>query len=150
MYDEGRNIIWISECWKKVKWSRYRPGMVQRVGRGIALLFHDRGTRRWVSGQLHAPPFFTPGKNQVPIVQEAGWTPRAGLYGRKISSCRDSIPDRPASHYIDWATRPTNKWMYFLWNIINNYGLYTFSNKITSARAYVQIYGDILGNKWTK
>jgi len=30
----------------KVKWSRYRPGVAQRVGRGIALLFHDRGTRR--------------------------------------------------------------------------------------------------------
>ena len=28
------------------KCSRYRPGVVQRVGRGIALLFHDRGTRR--------------------------------------------------------------------------------------------------------
>jgi len=31
---------------KKVKCSRYRPGVAQRVGRGIALLFHDRGTRR--------------------------------------------------------------------------------------------------------
>ena len=30
---------------KKVKWSRYRSGVAQRVGRGIALLFHDRGTR---------------------------------------------------------------------------------------------------------
>jgi hypothetical protein len=30
----------------KVKISRYRPGAAQRVGRGIALLFHDRGTRR--------------------------------------------------------------------------------------------------------
>ena len=30
----------------KVKRSRYRPGVAQRVGRGIALLFHDRGTRR--------------------------------------------------------------------------------------------------------
>jgi len=29
----------------KVKFSRYRPGVAQRVGRGIALLFHDRGTR---------------------------------------------------------------------------------------------------------
>ena len=28
----------------KVKFSRYRPGVAQRVGRGIALLFHDRGT----------------------------------------------------------------------------------------------------------
>jgi len=31
---------------KKVKFSRYRPGVAPRVGRGIALLFHDRGTRR--------------------------------------------------------------------------------------------------------
>jgi len=23
------------------------PGVAQRVGRGISLLFHDRGTRRW-------------------------------------------------------------------------------------------------------
>jgi len=30
----------------KVKFSRYRPGVAQRVGRGIALLFHDRVTRR--------------------------------------------------------------------------------------------------------
>ena len=43
-----------------VKWSRYRPGMAQRVGRGIALLFHDRGTRRGVSGQQHAPAALYP------------------------------------------------------------------------------------------
>jgi len=30
----------------KVKCPRYRPGVAQRVGSGIALLFHDRGTRR--------------------------------------------------------------------------------------------------------
>jgi hypothetical protein len=29
-----------------VKCSRYRPGVAQREGRGIALLFHDGGTRR--------------------------------------------------------------------------------------------------------
>jgi hypothetical protein len=28
--------------------------VAQRVGRGIPVLFHDRGTRRWVSGQQHA------------------------------------------------------------------------------------------------
>ena len=36
----------VSVVLKKVKRSRYRPGVAQRVGRGIALLFHDRGTRR--------------------------------------------------------------------------------------------------------
>ena len=30
----------------KVKCSRYRPGVAQRVGGGIALLFHDHGTGR--------------------------------------------------------------------------------------------------------
>ena len=59
----------------KVKWSRYRPGVAQRVGRGIALLFHDRGTRRgWVVSSTHRP-HFTPGKDKVPILQEAGWAP---------------------------------------------------------------------------
>jgi len=31
---------------KQIKCSRYRPGVTQRVGRGIALLFHDSGTRK--------------------------------------------------------------------------------------------------------
>ena len=30
----------------KVKRSRYRPGVAQMASRGIALLFHERGTRR--------------------------------------------------------------------------------------------------------
>ena len=39
------------KCLKvKVKFSRYRPSVAQRVGRGIALLFHDHGT-----GQQHVP-----------------------------------------------------------------------------------------------
>jgi hypothetical protein len=28
-----------------------------------------------VSGQQHAPTHFNPGKDPVPIVQEAGWVP---------------------------------------------------------------------------
>ena len=31
---------------KKVKFPCYRPGVAQRMGRGIALLFHDCGTRK--------------------------------------------------------------------------------------------------------
>jgi len=45
----------------------------QRVGRGIALLFHDRGTRRGRVVSSTPQPYFTPGKDPVPIVQEAGW-----------------------------------------------------------------------------
>jgi len=43
----------------KVKWSRYRPGVAQRVGRGIALLYHDRGTiRGWVVSSTLPPGFY--------------------------------------------------------------------------------------------
>jgi len=53
----------------KVKFPRHRPGMAQGVGRGIALLFHDRGTRRgWVVNSTPRP-HFTPGKDPVPILQ---------------------------------------------------------------------------------
>jgi hypothetical protein len=43
--DLGQNKVIEGLCYK-VKLSRYRPVVAQRVGRDIALLFHDRGTRR--------------------------------------------------------------------------------------------------------
>jgi len=80
----------------KVKCSCYRPGVAQRVGRVIALLFHDRGIRRWwvVSSTLR--PQFTPGKNPVPILQEAGWAPGPVWMGGKCRPHRDSMLDLPA------------------------------------------------------
>jgi len=60
--------------------------VAQRVGRGIALLFHDRGTRRGVSGQQHAPAALYP-RERPGTHSTGGWVgPRAGLDGRKISS----------------------------------------------------------------
>ena len=92
----------------EVKWSCYRPGVAQRVGRGIALLFHDHGSRRgWVVSSTPWP-HFTPRKDPVPILQEAGWAPGLVWTGGKSRPHRDSIPDHPAhSRYTDWATRPT-------------------------------------------
>ena len=81
---------------KKVTWSRYRPCVTQRVGRGIALLFHDRGTRRGWMVSSTPRPHFTPGKDPVPILQEAGWAPGLVWTGGKSRPHRDSIPDRPA------------------------------------------------------
>jgi len=40
-------------------------------------------------------PHFTPGKDPVPILQEAGWAPGPGWTGGKSRPHRDSIPDRP-------------------------------------------------------
>ena len=42
----GTLILTAEISGKKVKFSHYRPVVAQRVVRGIALLFHDRGTRR--------------------------------------------------------------------------------------------------------
>jgi len=39
---------------------------------------------------------FTPGKDKVPIVQEAGWAPGPVWTGGKSRPHRDLIPDRPA------------------------------------------------------
>ena len=66
--------------------------MAQKVGRAIALLFYDRGTRRVVSGQRHAPAAIYP-RERTGIHFTGGWVgPRAGLDGRKISSPTEFDP----------------------------------------------------------
>ena len=77
------------------------PVVAQRVGRGIALLFHERCTRRrWVVSSTPWP-YFSPGKDPVPIVQEAGWKNLAppGLDPRVVQPV--------VSCYTDWANRST-------------------------------------------
>ena len=69
--------------------------MAQRVGTVTALLFHDRGTRRGRVVSSTPRQHFTPGKDPVPIVQEAGWVPEPVWTGGKSRPHRDSIPDRP-------------------------------------------------------
>ena len=65
-------------------------------GRGIALLFHDRGTiRGWVVSSTPRP-HFSPGKVPIPIIQEAGRAPGQVWTGGKSRPHRDSILDRPA------------------------------------------------------
>ena len=80
----------------KVKWSHYRPGVAQRAGRDIALLFHDRGTRNEQVVSSTPRLYFTPGKDPVPIIQEAWWAPGPVWTGGKSRPHRDSIPERPA------------------------------------------------------
>jgi len=41
-------------------------------------------------------PHFAPGKDTVPIVQEAGWAPGPVWRGGNSRPYRDSIPDRSA------------------------------------------------------
>ena len=57
-------------------------------------------------GQQHALAAFTPGKDPVPIVQEAGWAPEPVWIGAEnLAPPRfDPRTFQPvASHYTDWA-----------------------------------------------
>ena len=60
--------------------------MAQRVGRGIALLFHDRGARRGSVVSSTPRPHFTPGKCPVPILREfyVGNTSENAAYLRNV------------------------------------------------------------------
>jgi hypothetical protein len=72
------------------------PVVAQRVGRGIALLLHDHGTRRgWVVSSTPRP-YFTPGKDPIPIVQEVGWAPDLVWTGGKSRPTGIRSPDRPS------------------------------------------------------
>jgi len=68
-----------------------------RGNRGIALLFLDHGTRRGWGVSVTPRPLFTPGKEKVPIVQEAGWAP-GSFWTRSKNLAPTGIrsPDRPA------------------------------------------------------
>ena len=64
-----------------------------RGNRGIALPFHDHGTRRGWGVSVTPRPLLTSGKDPVPIVQEAGWAPGPVLTGAEnLAPHRDSIP----------------------------------------------------------
>ena len=71
--------------------------MAQRVGRVIALLFHDRGTRRGEWSAARPGRSLLPGKDPVPIVQEAGWAPGPVWTGAEnLAPTGIRSPDRPA------------------------------------------------------
>jgi len=76
----ARNMLKVT-----VKCSRYRPGVAQRVGRGIALLFHDAALEGGEWSAAH--PGRTLPRERLGTHFTGGWVgPWAGLDGRKISS----------------------------------------------------------------
>ena len=93
-------VDWMTQDWTnnviKISVSVTGPVVAQRVGRGIALLFHDHRIRReWLVSSTRRP-YFTLGKNPVPIVQEAGWAPGPAWTGGKSLPAGIRSPDRPA------------------------------------------------------
>jgi len=68
-----------------------------RGSRGIALLFHDHGTRRGWGVSVTPRPLFTPRKDPVPIVQKAGCAPEQVWTGAEnLAPTGIRSPDRPA------------------------------------------------------
>jgi hypothetical protein len=81
----------------KVDVSRYVPGVAQRVGRGIAVLFHDRGTRRGGEWSAARPgQNLPPGKTRYPLYRRLGGPQGRYGQGENSRSHRQSIPGRAA------------------------------------------------------
>ena len=102
--------------WGSVQALRLCTGhTAHRGSRGIALLCHDRGTRRRWGVSVTPRPLFTPGKDPVPIVQEAGWVPGRSGQVRKISfptGIRSRTVHPVASRYTNYVTQTTKMYPY--------------------------------------
>jgi hypothetical protein len=86
-----------------------------RGSRGIALPFLDHGTRREWGVSVTPQPLFTPGKDTVPIVQEAGWAPGPVSTGAEnLAPTGIRSPDCPARSSVAIPTElpdPQQKWV---------------------------------------
>ena len=79
----------------------------RRGSRGIALPFHDYGTRRGWGVSITPRPLFISGKDSVPIVQEAGWAPGPGWTGAEnLALTGIRSPDRPSRSRSLYRLRP--------------------------------------------
>ena len=107
----------------KLKWSRYRPGVAQRVGRGIALLFLGPRHSRLGGGSAPIPGrTLPPGKTRYPFYRRLG-EPQ-GRSERAENLVSNGIRSRSVqpvvSFYTDWATR-LYKWeLYDLQNLLQH------------------------------
>ena len=71
-----------------------RDRTTHRGSSGIALPFHDHGTRRRYGVRVTPRPLFTPGKDPVLIVQEAGWASVSVWMGGKFRPTGIRSPDQ--------------------------------------------------------
>ena len=96
---------------KSGKVIRYRPGVAQRVGRGIALLFHDCGTRRGWRSAARPGRTLSLGKTGYPFYRRVGGQQgRSGRAENLVSTEIRFLTVKPVfSRYTDWATGPTSQ-----------------------------------------
>ena len=85
-----------------------------RGSRGIALPFHDHGTRRGEGSASRPGRSLPPGKTRYPLYRRLGGPQDRSGQERKISSPPSFDPrtvQPVASRYTDYATRPTNSFI---------------------------------------
>ena len=84
--------------------------MAHRGNSSIALPFHDHGTRRGWGVSVMPHLLFTPRKDLVPIVQEAGWAPGPVWTGAEnLAPTKIQSPDRPARREsLYWLSYPAH------------------------------------------
>ena len=90
--------------YKKIKWYRYRPGVAQKVCRGVALLFHDRGTRKVEWSAARPGRTLSPGKIRYPFYRRLGGFQGPVWTDGKFRPHRDSIPDLQAHSSVSIPT----------------------------------------------
>jgi len=114
-----------------------------RGSRGTALLFHDHGTRRGWGVSFTPRPPFTPGKDPVPIVQEAGWAPGPVWTGAEnLAPTGIRSPDRPARsqslYRLSYPAHTSSKPLIITTGISSSYILWQYDMK-QLARSITQL-----------
>jgi hypothetical protein len=88
-----------------------------RGNTGIALPFHDHGTRRGEGSASRPGRSLPPGKTRYPLYRRLSGPQGRSGQARKIPpppGCDPRIVQHVASCYTDWATQPTNGSRFFL------------------------------------
>ena len=93
--------------WGKVEWSSYRPGVAQKVGRGILYSFLTTTLEGGEWSAARPGRTLTPGKTQYPFYRRLGGPQgRSGLTENLVPTGILSRTVQPVvSHYTHWATQ---------------------------------------------
>ena len=79
----------------KSQWSRYRPGVAQKVGRGITLLFLYRGTRRGEWSATRPGRNLPPAQTQYPLYRRLNGPQGRSWRAENLFLTWIPSPDRP-------------------------------------------------------
>ena len=91
--------------------------MAQRVGKGIALLFHDRALEGGERSAARRGRTLPPGKTRYPFYRRLGG--HQGRSGRAenlvLTGIRSRTVQPVVSRYTDWATGPTIGYVLYIY-----------------------------------